>query len=102
MLFCRNVLHFFFFDFYELMKKSVLMFLCCDMMCCEPSKLRGLVETHHDAENCYFLFVQFVLLVVVAVAAAVVVRLILDVTMKNDADLIPGQQHHSSHIVEVN
>lgn len=69
-------------------------------MCCEPSKLRGLVETHHDAENCYFLFVQFVLMVVVA--AAVVVRLILDVTMKNDADLIPGQQHHSSHIVEVN
>lgn len=77
------------------------MFLCCDVvMCCEPSKLRGLVVTHHDAENCYFLFVQFVLVVVAA--AAVVVRLILDVTMKNDADLIPGQQHHSSHIVEVN
>lgn len=57
------------------------------------------VETHRDAENCCFPFFRFVLL---AVAAVVSVRLILDVTTKNDADSIPDQQRHSLHIVEAN
>lgn len=40
--------------------------------------------------------------VVAAAAAAVVARRTLGVTMKNVADSVPGQPHHSSHIVEVN